>query len=50
MSTSFLFFACVFGFFALVALGVIIPTVRFEKQRTAKIKNDFIRNLYFPNR
>ena len=50
MSTSFLFFACAFCFLALIALAVIIPTVRFEKQRTAKIKNDFIRNLYFPNR
>jgi len=50
MNTTVLFFTCAFGFLALVALGVIIPTVRSEKRRTEKLHAQFLHDLYYPNR
>lgn len=37
MNTAVLFFTCAFGFLALVALVVIIPTIHFEKRKSEKI-------------
>jgi hypothetical protein len=45
MNTTVLFFTCAFGFLTLVALGVIIPTVRSDKRKSEKIRAEFIKQF-----
>lgn len=45
MNMTVLFFTCAFGFLALVALGVIIPTVRFERCNSEKIRAEFLKQF-----
>ena len=49
MNTTVLFFAYAIGFLALVALGVIIPTVWTEIRKSKKLDEQFLNDLYYPN-
>ena len=49
MSTIY-FFIGVIAFFAIPTIKIVVPTSKNERTKTEKLREEFMKQLYFPNR